>query len=50
VLAGEDRLREAEINPLRAMPKGREAIAVDALVLLNEAEVCLRELKHERFG
>jgi acetate---CoA ligase (ADP-forming) len=37
VLAGGDRLREVEINPLLVMPQGKGAIAVDALVLLNEA-------------
>lgn len=35
VLAGGDALREVEINPLLVMPKGRGAVAVDALVLLN---------------
>ena len=35
VLAGGDRLREVEINPLLIMPEGRGAVAVDALVLLN---------------
>jgi acetate---CoA ligase (ADP-forming) len=37
VLAGGDRLHEVEINPLLVMPQGKGAIAVDALVLLNEA-------------
>jgi acyl-CoA synthetase (NDP forming) len=37
VLAGGDRLREVEINPLLVMPQGKGAVAVDALVLLNEA-------------
>ena len=37
VLAGGERLREVEINPLLVMPQGRGAVAVDALVLLNEA-------------
>ncbi|TVV76731.1 acetate--CoA ligase family protein [Sphingomonas solaris] len=36
VLAGGDRIREVEVNPLLVMPEGRGAIAVDALVLLNE--------------
>jgi acyl-CoA synthetase (NDP forming) len=35
VLAGGDRLREVEINPLLVLPEGRGAIAVDALVLLD---------------
>ena len=38
VLAGGDRLREVEINPLLVMPEGRGAVAVDALVLLNPAK------------
>ena len=38
VLAGGDRLREVEINPLLVMPEGKGAVAVDALVLLNEAD------------
>ncbi len=38
VLAGGDRLREVEINPLLVLPEGRGAVAVDALVLLNAAE------------
>ena len=38
VLAGGDRLREVEINPLLVMPDGRGAVAVDALVLLNLPE------------
>ncbi|MBV1687322.1 acetate--CoA ligase family protein [Novosphingobium sp. G106] len=36
VLAGGDRLREVEINPLLVLPEGQGAVAVDALVLLNE--------------
>jgi succinyl-CoA synthetase beta subunit len=36
VLAGGERLREVEINPLLVLPEGRGAVAVDALVLLNE--------------
>jgi acyl-CoA synthetase (NDP forming) len=36
VLAGGERLREVEINPLLVLPQGRGAVAVDALVLLNE--------------
>ena len=35
VLAGGERLREVEINPLLVMQQGRGAVAVDALVLLN---------------
>ncbi len=35
VLAGGERLREVEINPLLVMPEGRGAVAVDALVLLD---------------
>jgi acetate---CoA ligase (ADP-forming) len=35
VLAGGDRLREVEINPLLVLPEGRGAVAADALVLLN---------------
>ncbi len=38
VLAGGERLREVEINPLLVMPEGRGAVAVDALVLLNTAQ------------
>ncbi|MEY4161113.1 MAG: hypothetical protein RLZZ136_1734 [Pseudomonadota bacterium] len=38
VLAGGDRLREVEINPLLVLPEGSGAIAVDALVLLNADE------------
>lgn len=38
VLAGGDRLREVEINPLLVMPQGKGAVAVDALVLLTDAE------------
>jgi acetate---CoA ligase (ADP-forming) len=37
VLAGGDRLREVEVNPLLVMPEGKGAVAVDALVLLNAA-------------
>jgi acyl-CoA synthetase (NDP forming) len=37
VLAGGNKLREVEINPLLVMPEGRGAVAVDALVLLNVA-------------
>lgn len=36
VLAGGDRLREVEVNPLLVMPEGKGAVAVDALVLLTE--------------
>ena len=36
VLAGGDALREVEVNPLLIMPQGKGAVAVDALVLLNE--------------
>jgi hypothetical protein len=36
VLAGGERLREVEINPLLVLPEGRGAVAVDALVLLRE--------------
>ena len=36
VLAGGDVLREVEVNPLLVMPQGKGAVAVDALVLLNE--------------
>jgi succinyl-CoA synthetase beta subunit len=35
VLAGGNRLREIEINPLLVMPRGQGAVAVDALVLLE---------------
>ncbi|MBV1686191.1 acetate--CoA ligase family protein [Novosphingobium sp. G106] len=35
VLAGGERLREVEINPLLVLPEGKGAVAVDALVLLN---------------
>jgi acyl-CoA synthetase (NDP forming) len=38
VLAGGDRLREVEINPLLVLPEGKGAVAVDALVLLNAAQ------------
>jgi formate-dependent phosphoribosylglycinamide formyltransferase (GAR transformylase) len=37
VLAGGERLREVEVNPLLVLPEGHGAIAVDALVLLNAA-------------
>lgn len=37
VLAGGDALREVEVNPLLVMPEGKGAVAVDALVLLNQA-------------
>lgn len=43
VLAGGDRLREVEINPLLVMPEGRGAVAVDALVLLYSASEQKRE-------
>jgi acyl-CoA synthetase (NDP forming) len=36
VLAGGDRLREVEVNPLLVLPQGKGAVAVDALVLLTE--------------
>lgn len=36
VLAGGDRLREVEVNPLLVMPQGKGAVAVDALVLLTD--------------
>ena len=36
VLAGGDRLREVEVNPLLVLPEGKGAFAVDALVLLKE--------------
>jgi acyl-CoA synthetase (NDP forming) len=36
VLAGGERLREVEINPLLVLPAGRGAVAVDALVLLRK--------------
>jgi acetate---CoA ligase (ADP-forming) len=35
VLAGGERLREVEINPLWVMPLGQGAVAVDALILLT---------------
>jgi succinyl-CoA synthetase beta subunit len=38
VLAGGERLREVEVNPLLVMPEGKGAVAVDALVLLTEAQ------------
>jgi hypothetical protein len=42
VLAGGERLREVEVNPLLVLPEGQNgqgggAVAVDALVLLNAA-------------
>jgi acetate---CoA ligase (ADP-forming) len=44
VLAGGDRLREVEVNPLLVMPQGKGAVAVDALVLLTEpAQVKVEE-------
>lgn len=36
VLAGGERLREVEVNPLLVLPEGKGAMAVDALVLLTE--------------
>jgi acyl-CoA synthetase (NDP forming) len=44
VLAGGDRLREVEINPLLVMPEGKGAVAVDALVLLNETAAAKMEM------
>jgi acyl-CoA synthetase (NDP forming) len=44
VLAGGDRLRDVEINPLLVLPEGRGAVAVDALVLLNAADAKVEEL------
>ena len=38
VLAGGPRLREVEVNPLLVLPEGKGAVAVDALVLLNEVQ------------
>jgi acyl-CoA synthetase (NDP forming) len=38
VLAGGERLREVEVNPLLVMPQGKGAIAVDALVLLTDPQ------------
>lgn len=38
VLAGGERLREVEINPLLVLPEGKGAVAVDALVLLGSGE------------
>jgi acyl-CoA synthetase (NDP forming) len=35
-LAGGERLREVEINPLLVLPQGRGAVALDALVLLDD--------------
>jgi acyl-CoA synthetase (NDP forming) len=43
VLAGGDRLREVEINPLLVLPEGEGAVAIDALVLLNAAEAKVKE-------
>lgn len=43
VLAGGDRLREVEINPLLVLPQGKGAVAVDALVLLNATETKVEE-------
>lgn len=36
-LAGGARLREIEVNPLLVLPEGKGAVAVDALVLLEDA-------------
>lgn len=36
VMAGGERLREVEVNPLLVLPEGKGAVAVDALVLLTE--------------
>lgn len=38
VLAGGERLREVEVNPLLVLPEGKGAVAVDALVLLDAAQ------------
>lgn len=38
VLAGGERLREVEINPLLVLPEGRGAVAVDAVVLLQDTQ------------
>ncbi|MET0587466.1 MAG: acetate--CoA ligase family protein [Novosphingobium sp.] len=43
VLAGGERLREVEINPLLVLPEGKGAVAVDALVLLNAANAKVEE-------
>lgn len=43
VLAGGDRLREVEVNPLLVLPEGKGAVAVDALVLLDAAEAKVEE-------
>lgn len=43
VLAGGERLREVEINPLLVLPEGKGAVAVDALVLLNAADAKVEE-------
>jgi succinyl-CoA synthetase beta subunit len=39
VLAGGDRLREVEVNPLLVLQEGHGALALDALVLLNSPTV-----------
>jgi acetate---CoA ligase (ADP-forming) len=39
VLAGGERLREVEINPLLVLPEGKGAVAVDALVLFSGPQV-----------
>ena len=38
VLAGGERLREVEVNPLLVLPEGKGAVAVDALVLLTDPD------------
>lgn len=43
VLAAGPRLREVEINPLLVMPVGQGAVAIDALVLLDEVEPAFPE-------
>jgi acetate---CoA ligase (ADP-forming) len=43
VLAGGSRLREVEINPLLVMPQGQGAVAVDALVLLEQPSADRKE-------
>ena len=43
VLAGGERLREVEVNPLLVLPEGKGAVAVDALVLLNEVATMKEE-------
>lgn len=43
VLAGGDRLREVEINPLLVMSEGQGAVAVDALVLLHSETGAVEE-------